>query len=227
MPTAFIPASGGKQIVPGCSDKTPRSLFTEQAASSAVVRTGSRCAINQHQRKSHPESIPISSSLPTDALTTLPIALPADAVQKLTTASRASAALEQYWQQQQGSSIGSSAGNSNHSTGSTSAGHAKKQQDHLPGGERELAHKTRDTCEHEHWCTYHALPLHMMHVEPQLMMRLRHRHMQRHSKPLRACCLLPVPAACACCLCLLLASTNFPIHQAWMPVHTLGCTTLY
>jgi hypothetical protein len=87
----------------------------------------------------------------------------------------------------------------------------------LPGGECELAHKTRDTCVHAHWCTYPALLLHMMHVEPQLMMRLRHRHMQWHSKPLRTCCLLPVPAA---------GQHQFALTSGLGTRACLSCTTL-
>lgn len=119
----FKPAFGGKTIVPGCSDKTPRSMADQQG--SPVVRVTSSS----------------TSVLDAPALTLIHIC---HCAQKLTTASRASAALEQYWQlqQQQG-------GTSSHSPGSTrSAADGQQQGRHnpLPGGERELAHKTRDAC---------------------------------------------------------------------------------
>jgi hypothetical protein len=40
MSKPFVPAFGGKTLVPGCSDKTPRDLFLaeQERSSSPVVR---------------------------------------------------------------------------------------------------------------------------------------------------------------------------------------------
>lgn len=96
----------------GCSDKTARSWAQrEEAAAAAPVRAWA----GQLQSK--------SSSLGSALLTCSSMCL-----QKVTTAARASAALEAYWAARA-------------AAGGPLAG------DRLPGGERSSAHKTREACE--------------------------------------------------------------------------------
>lgn len=77
----------------------------------------------------------------------------------LTTSARASAAAEQYWQQHASSTASSGMGGSSSSIGSFDGAQLAQQhrkapgkelqafQDGLPGGEKELAQRTREACE--------------------------------------------------------------------------------
>lgn len=176
----FKPAFEGRPLVPGCSDKTSRSVYLaeQERPGSAVVRAASSsrcgaCICATYSPKGQHTVFDCSTFLyvRSTCITSNPRQEPVHTfccstcsclvlcLQKLTTASRASAALEQYWQQQGTASISnSSTSNSNNSTASTHspsttaerpAGQKVQQQGKhaaLPGGERELAHKTRDAC---------------------------------------------------------------------------------